>query len=1208
MRFCRLEIVALLFTGAALAQSDRGTITGTVSDSSGAVVPSAAISAKNTQTGAVYEAVTTATGNYALAELPAGVYSLTVSAAGFTNYIQQGIQVEVAQTLRVDAVLQVGAATESVTVTADASLLRTDSSDVSHNITQERINELPIYGSQLGASGLGSLRSPYAFIGIMPGANLDQSQSGTMNVRVNGLPNDTYSTRVEGQEATDTWSEGALGLSPGVDALQEVTLQTSNFAAEYGQVAGGLFNFTAKSGTNQLHGNAFEFWRNEDLNAGQPFTNSGNGHLLRPVSRSNDWGGSVGGPVYIPHVYNGHNKTFFYFNIDRYPSSGVITSVLGTVPTLDMRNGNFSEILTGRNLATDTQGNAIMENTVYDPATLQTVNGKQVTTPFPGNMIPQTRFDPIAAAIQALLPPPTTAGLVNNWQPNAVTNGLHAVVSGKVDENISVKSKLAFYISVIDVHTYLGDGLAPPITTTRNGTQLTPTIRLSYDRTITPTFLVHAGIGFIRYINTDNGVSGTKEYNAPAQLGLVGGVVKTFSDGTQGTGFPEIQGLLSSYGGFSGGVGQCGCSDTGNLGLTSSNYQYLEKPTGVLSAMFVRSNHTYKAGAEWRKDGHTYRRYDGSQGVYNFSNIETALPSTNGQNLSGGAVGFPYASFLLGAVDSASIAAPEDPQFRRTFWAMYAQDTWKITRRLTFDYGLRWDYETALTELWDRYSEFSPTVPNPSAGGLLGGLAYAGSGPGRIGGEFTKNYPYAIGPRLGVAYQITPKTVLRAGWGVTYGLTGAWGSLNTSIVGVAWNTLAYTTQSYGQPAVLLHNGLQWTQPQLYPSSLNPGFLPLLGQIQSPPNWVDPQGGRPPRISQWNIALQREITTNLAVEAAYVGNRAVWLTAGSLLNLNALTPQRLASVGLNATNAADDTLLTSALSSSLAASRGFSTPPYASFPLTTTVAQSLRPFPQFSTITAQWPPLGNSWYDSLQAKLTKRTSHGLTVSAAFSWQKELQLGTAGPINDVYNRPVQKNIGPSSLPFSLGPAFSYTTPRLGPNRWIRLAIGDWTIGGVLRYQSGLPIQVPAGQNALSSVLFQSTFANRVPGVPLFTQNLNCHCFDPNRTFVLNPAAWTEPGPGQFGTAAAYYNDYRYARRPAENASLSRSFRIRERMRLEFRAIFNNPFNRTYINNPTSTNALATQSVNAAGQTVSGFGYISTGTWTSPRSGLLEGRFEF
>jgi hypothetical protein len=297
-----------------------------------------------------------------------------------------------------------------------------------------------------------------------------------------------------------------------------------------------------------------------------------------------------------------------------------------------------------------------------------------------------------------------------------------------------------------------------------------------------------------------------------------------------------------------------------------------------------------------------------------------------------------------------------------------------------------------------------------------------------------------------------------------------------------------------------------------------------------------------------------------------------------------------------------------MTSAVAASRGFSTPPYPGFPLTSTVAQSLRPFPQFTTIPVNWSPLGDSWYNSLQAKLTKRVSHGLTFTSAFTFQKELQLGTEGAMNNVFNRGVNKTISGSSQPFTLYIAGDYQVPKLGPNRWTRAATGGWFIGTILRYGSGFPIPVPTANNALSSVLYQSTFANRVPGVPLFTQNLNCNCYDPAKTFVLNPAAWTQPPAGQFGTAAEYYNDYRYKRIPDEESNIGRRFMIKEKFNIEFRAIFSNIFNRTRPNNPSASNSQATQTYNAAGITSGGFGYINTGSAGAPRSGMLQLRLRF
>jgi hypothetical protein len=493
----------------------------------------------------------------------------------------------------------------------------------------------------------------------------------------------------------------------------------------------------------------------------------------------------------------------------------------------------------------------------------------------------------------------------------------------------------------------------------------------------------------------------------------------------------------------------------------------------------------------------------------------------------------------------------------------------------------------------------------------LGATIYDGIGPGRCNCSFTTPYPYAIGPRLGAAYQIDRQTVLRAGWGVTYGGTTNINHITDArIIGVGWNQLQFSTSIYGDAALVLKNGLQYDPAQLTSASLDPGIRPSPGQINAPPYYLDRNGGRPSRINQWSVGLQREITRDLLVEAAYVGNRGVWFQANDLLDLNALTPERIRAAGLDINNAADRALLVSPLNSSTAQARGFAAP-YPAFPAGLTVAQSLRPFPQFGTIPVRWAPLGSTWYDSLQTKATKRYSHGLDFTAAFTWQKELNegaqdgLAASVPVNDVFNRKLQKYISGSSQPFTFVTAFTYRIPAWERSRVLK----GWTIAGMLRYASGLPIEVPLAQNQLSSLLFRGTLANRVAGQPLFLKDLNCHCIDPNKDFVLNPKAWSDPAPGQWGTSAAFYNDYRYARRPNEQLSLSRSFRLREGMSLTLRAEFFNVFNRTYLNNPDSTNALATQSTGAGGVPISGFGRIDAGSlYNPPRTGQLVARFRF
>jgi hypothetical protein len=361
------------------------------------------------------------------------VYDLMIEAPGFKKFTQQGITVEVAQTARIDIALQVGAATESVTVTADATLLKTESAEQSTTMDADRINALPL---NFANTQTGAIRNPLAFVTVSPGA---WYQPGSQDlIKVNGLPTTSFKIMLDGQDATNALTQTTTNHNqPSVEAVEEFTLQTSNFAAEFGQVGGGLFNFTAKSGANQLHGSLYDYFVNEDLNAGNPFTNSGNGHLVRPNAKKNDFGGSVGGPVVIPKVYDGHDKTFFFVNVESYLDRKVISGQFITVPTVAMRTGDFSSILTGRNLGTDPLGRPILENAIYDPNTARSVNGQTVEDVFPGNIIPKSAIDPVAAKVQALIPLPTNSNLVNNFAQFAPNPRTQIITTGKADHSTS---------------------------------------------------------------------------------------------------------------------------------------------------------------------------------------------------------------------------------------------------------------------------------------------------------------------------------------------------------------------------------------------------------------------------------------------------------------------------------------------------------------------------------------------------------------------------------------------------------------------------------------------------------------------------------------------------------------------------------------------------------------------------------------------------
>ncbi len=1195
MRTVKFAICAALLAVAAFAQSDRGTITGTVTDATGAVIAAAGVQVRNTETGAVYPAATSATGNYTLAQLPAGQYEMTVNVPGFKKFVRTGLIVDVAQTYRVDVSLEVGAQTESVTVTESAPLLKTDSGELSHNIQMNTVDDLPVLetGATSGASGI---RNPYSVVQTLPGSNFALSAQGPgvagadVSIRLNGAPADTEAMLVEGQDATNGWYGTQDQTQPSIEAIQEYAVQTSNFAAEYGAVGGGLFNVTMKSGTNQYHGSGYDYFDNEALNAAEPFTNNGNGGLLKPRNRRNDYGFSLGGPVQIPKVFNGRNKLFFFVNWEQFRQTTITNDVSTTVPTLAYRDGDFEGALTGRTLETDPNVGAIMENTVYNPYSDYVINGLTYRNPFPNNTIPMSLMDPVALKIQSLIPLPTSPGLVNNYLPTYTNPIATTIPSLKTDYQISSNSKLAVFWSLNRQNNPNNTVMPAPLTGSQPRAINSNTYRVNYDETLTPTMLLHFGAGLMDTHIYDHSPS----FNPVTELGLTGTNVDLF---------PVLTGLSENQGGLSAAVGP------GNQ-INMIN----RKPTFNSILTWVDGNHTLKFGGEAIVDGYEMHNKTYAMGWFGFSPNETGLPALNGVSLPG-TVGFSYASFLLGAVDNGYDSVPAATHMGAHSLAGFAEDSWKATRTLTIDYGLRYDFESYLKDGNGYYGIFSPSTPNPAAGNLPGAIIYEGYGGGRCNCEFAHNYPFAFGPRLGIAWQIAPKTVFRAGAGVVYDKDD-----DNQVGFSAGSEYLYSTSTYGSPAFTLQNGMPYkiTFPNFYA-----GQYLFPGSLGSAPQEMDQNAGRPARQVQWSAGFQRELFSNVLAELTYVGNRGAYWNAGGLVNPNALSEQDLAAHGLSLNNPADLQILAAPLDSPIAIAAGFGTPPYPGFPLTATVAQALRPFPQYGAITNwHWVPDGDTWYDALQAKGTKRLSHGLVVSTSFTWSKQEDLGVEDDygrgdgvvVNDVFNRDNSKTISAYDQPFLFVFSGTYTVPKLPGgnaftgNKVVSWLARDWQLGAVLRYGSGLPIPSPTATSNLSAYTFQTTLMDRVPGVPLFTHNLNCGCFNPNTTFVLNPAAWVNPPAGQYGTAAPYYSDYRFQRRPVEDMSIARNFRVKDKANLQIRAEFTNIFNRTEVNNPTDVNGTATQTT-LNGQTTGGFGYINNGTtFSPPRAGQLVARFQF
>jgi Carboxypeptidase regulatory-like domain len=1262
---CLLFIVCLsLFVPVAFGQTDRGTITGTVSDATAAVIPGVAIEAKNVQTGAVYQGGSSETGNYTLAQLPAGTYELSAGLPGFKRFVRSGVIVSVATVLRIDVTLEVGAEDESVTVEAASPLLKTESGEVSHNISYNNVNDLPVLtlSQSVGqTSTLGNVRNPLQVLNLVPGASFANDNQ----LRVNGMPSATQAIRIEGQDATNgRHRQYNQGVQASVEAIQEVAIQTSNYAAEFGQAGGGYFNYTMRSGTNRFHGGVYDYFVNEALNAGTPFTdriNTGDvgraGEHIRNAQRKNDYGFSFGGPIWLGKLYDGHDKSFFFFNFEQFRETQFINTGIATVPTLAYRSGDFSRALqlqltlpdptdpTGvrRMPAFDPLGNPVFQNAIYDPRTTQLApNGSVVRDQFRNNTIPQELMDPVALRIQSMIPLPTNNDLTNNYQIPGYSNFRHTTIpSFKIDHNFNQKNHLSWYFQQTHTVSPNANGFTQPFTDAISQNEMTYITRVNYDRTISPSTMLHVGVGYFQY----NWPQVLPDFDQ-SKLGWAKNYYVNM--------FPNIGGIFNATrGGFSPGIGQ-----------TLLN-KYLKdiKPTANTNLTMVKGNHSYKLGGELIIEGFPTVTYSRATGVYTFSPQQSALPWEDGQPLNN-TTGFGYASFLLGYPNSMNAALVTNVRLGNHSLAGYFQDSWKVTRKLTLEYGLRYDFVTLHKEQYGRMQSADFKKPNPLVGNLPGSVIYEAT----CNCSFNRNYPYAFGPRFALAYQIgsDSKTVLRLGSGIIYGTAPNLGNVTRSaadfytlgVPGYGLNKYALSDgnplaegNAFGNPSIFFPDFRQ-----KYPYEIAPGLRPP----QSPFISIDRNAGRPPRQIHWSIGLQREVMPNLMVEASYVGNRGVWWAAPLLAkeNYNSYTPEGLkAAWGLDITNATDRGLLTLPIRSPQVIARfpKLADPNnvYPGFPSDQSLIQALRPHPQWIGIPPfLGPPLGDTWYDSLQAKATQRFSRGLTGQVAFTWQKELVLGTGTDtsylvpgnviINDVFDYKQNKQISPFSRPLMLVIAFNYTTPGFkfgngAASKVLSSVVRDWAIGSVLRYQSGEVLRVPASNNNLLRQLGRgpennpatwgggTTLFNRVPDKPLFLKDPNCQCIDPTKDLVLNKDAWVDAPPGQFGTTAPYLNDYRWQRQPSESMSFGRNFFVnRERnVKFEVRAEFYNVFNRLFLSSPepvklsgggggilVGANPAATPTVDNQGLRTGGFGFVNWvgGAGSQPRSGQVVARVTF
>ncbi len=840
LRLLQRIFTSLLFCFAcvsASAQTSGGTIAGTVLDPSGALVSGATITATGVDTGTVYSATSTSAGVFHFSQMQLGRYNLSISAQGFSTLKLEGILVTTGNVSPAEAHLTTGSDTQSVTVTADSPAVETENSEVSNTVSSRQIVELPL---SLGGQSL--MRSVESFIFLAPGTvgpGTAGSTSGAFQSKTAGGQNFGTEELLDGISVRREDSNSAFDEhAPGVEALVELKVTTSIIPATEGRTTGGVENFTTKGGTNSFHGTVFDIFQNEDLNANDYFNklriaqNPGDAGTFasnqRPVDKKNDYGGSVGGPLSIPHLYNGHDRTFGFFAWEQFrqSQSGVAVS---SIPTAAVHGGDFSAQLTtkpdGPNI--DCTGRQAYIGEIFDPATTSTVFNPNLATPatvpcrnpFPGNVIDPARFSTVAKAALAFYPLPNTGAanqLFSNYTYSSNFPLLNTNYTARVDQNLTAKSKI--FVTYTDRDNDITNG-HPPYPGPGGSVQIQRAfvkyLRIGHDYTLTPSMFNHFVVGFTRLyqLNYGNSVGVYPDYDS--LLGI---------QGLSGPTFPPIT-FSSTVAGYNG------------LGYSNDSIQPVNNFEVADTFTYTAGRHTVNLGLDFRKDQFTNEDQGSNSGNFSFAQFQTAVTPGDTQTGDG------FASFLLGRLNTASTSLQSRaPRIGQNYYAGFVQDDFKVTHNLLLNLGFRYDVDKPRNEAHGNFSNFSPTLPNSGAGGIPGSLYFSGNGPGRTGGsgEFAQTYKKDFSPRIGFAFSPDNsggKTAIRGGFGIYYGPLDYSDFGSASQLGFTANPSFHNSDNFSQAYC---NGKPTAGTTTACSNVN-GFDQTFPAFAQPPN-LDPNQG------------------------------------------------------------------------------------------------------------------------------------------------------------------------------------------------------------------------------------------------------------------------------------------------------------------------------------------------------------------------------
>jgi len=1128
--FCLFVFVMLLVcAGEGLAQTGTGSIRGTIRDSSGAVIPGVTVTLTQLTTSVSRSTVTNNDGQYVFPFLPPSTYRIETHKEGFEGFVRDNLVIDVNLAATVDVTLQIGATAQTITVTAETPLLETSTSSLGEVVSDKQINELPTNG-----------RNPFGFTALVAGVQAPYGFSQTAYdmysdqfVSINGSRPNQNVFIIDGGNATEPMFNGPA-IYPSMDDVQEYKIQTSNFSAEFSNSGGGVINITTKSGTNQLHGSAYEFMRNDAVDANNFFANGG-----KTPYKFNQFGASFGGR--IPKM----KETFFFMSYEglRWVQTAV---VLGTVPTMAQRQGDFSQTL-------DANGKVI---SVYNPFSASYGANR---TAFQGNVIPQTMWDPVAKNILSWLPIPNVSNSVNGVNDFFSKTGSSIykdTASIRIDHSFTTSQKLNLLFMMNNAPIVYPSifpaaiaAAGPAIGQDQSNQQYAAA---HYTYAFNNSTVMELTSSYARYYLNRTIPSNGFDLSTlgwPASFNKVG----------VGTCFPM---LLMTGMGFSG--NSAAALSGAFTGYCYGIYDGTENIDNVANFTHIKGHHTLKFGADF---GWKYQNsQDGTNAAsyYDFDPLFTEGPNPYYGPNQGGTSGSAFASYLLGTGLWGLIqnAAPSQDLLNRLF-GVYLQDDWSVTPRLTLNLGVRWDYESPWTERHNRIGDFNYTAASPlkvPGLNLIGGAEYPGVG-GLPRGQWNPDWK-AVVPRIGFAYVVDKNTALRGGFGMfTAPVTG--GGFNYSAVpsdGFSATTDWIPTLDYATPLNLL------AKPYPYgfvaPTGSSLGMLTELGE-----GVTGMDRNRPtPYAMQWNLSVQRALPGNFVLHVAYAGSRGIHLFGSLLANQ---LPDKYLSMG-------------SALSTQVA------NPFYGIIPssagtlggATVSAAQLLHPYPQFGQVTNPNAAFGLSEYNSLQANLERRFSQGLLAQFAYTYSKTMDdvpatttgypggQFAAGAIQDYDN--IKGAWAPAvwDMPSNFAANFIYQLPFGAKKRFLSTGavlgkvVGGWQLTAITIIQNGTPLSFTTADNTLGN-----SGGAQTPNLTGVSPHVSGSSYSRVNEW-FNPAAFTTPAPYTYGSVSRSES---WLRGPGEanlDMGLDKDTSLSEKLTLQLRFETFNTLNHPWFGLPNTS----------------------------------------